>query len=186
MIGGENGSPAGTKKRVCETLLKNVKVPTKMKFEVGVVIITFQMACQLERFPFSQNFRFVIPENFQFKWKGLFPPRNRASFWVLHLTFHWLIADEVQQNKMDDNVAVPLICDFLVNCDEEIERFLRNENDFDFVAIAGVSCCFVRRNLTRIQNYFESTAQNWRARNINRAPCWQAAKLKSKFSLILY
>ena len=33
-----------------------------------------------ERFPFSQNFRFVIPENFQFKWKGLFPPRNRASF----------------------------------------------------------------------------------------------------------
>ena len=91
-----------------------------------------------ERFPFSQNFRFVIPENFQFKWKGLFPPRNRASFWVLHLTFHWLIADEAQQNKMDDNVAVPLICDFLVNCDEEIERFLRNENDFDFVAIAGV------------------------------------------------
>ena len=46
---------------------------------------------------------------------------------------------------MDDNVAVPLICDFLVNCDEEIERFLRNENDFDFVAIAGVSCCFVHR-----------------------------------------
>ena len=92
----------------------------------------------LERFPFSQNFRFVIPENFQFKWKGLFRPRNRASFWVLHLTFHWLIADEAQQNKMDDNVAVPLICDFLVNCDEEIERFLRNENDFDFVAIAGV------------------------------------------------
>ena len=58
------------------------------------------------RFPFSQNFRFVIPENFQFKWKGLFPPRNRASFWVLHLTFHWLIADEAQQNKMDDNRAV--------------------------------------------------------------------------------
>ena len=62
---------------------------------------------------------------------------------------------------MDDNVAVPLICDFLVNCDEEIERFLRNENDFDFVAIAGVSCCFVRRNLTRIQNYFESTVSNY-------------------------
>ena len=115
----------------------------------------------LGRFPFSQNFRFVIPENFQFKWKGFFPPRNRASFWVLHLTFHWLIADEGQQNKMDDKVAVPLICDFLVNCDEEIERFLRNENDFDFVAIAGVSCCFVRRNLTRIQNYFESTVSNY-------------------------
>ena len=62
---------------------------------------------------------------------------------------------------MDDNVAVPLICDFLVSCDEEIERFLRNENDFDFVAIAGVSCCFVRRNLTRIQNYFESTVSNY-------------------------
>ena len=66
------------------------------------------------------------------------------------MTFHWLIADEAQQ-----------ICDFLVNCDEEIERFLRNENDFDFVAIAGVSCCFVRRNLTRIQNYFESTVSNY-------------------------
>ena len=113
------------------------------------------------RFPFSQNFRFVIPENFKFKWKGLFLPRNRASFWVLHLTFHWLIADEAQQNKMDDNVAVPLICDFLINCDEEIERFLRNENDFDFAAIAGVSCCFVRRNLTQIQNYFESTVSNY-------------------------
>ena len=48
MIGGENGSPTGTKKRVCETLLKNVKVPTEMKFEVGAVIITFQMACQLD------------------------------------------------------------------------------------------------------------------------------------------
>ena len=44
---------------------------------------------------------------------------------------------------------------------KEIERFLRNENDFDFVAIAGVSCCFVRRNLTRIQNYFESTVSNY-------------------------
>ena len=27
---------------------KNVEVPTEMKFEVGVVIITFQMACQLD------------------------------------------------------------------------------------------------------------------------------------------
>ena len=27
---------------------KNVKVPTEMKFEVGVVMITFQMACQLD------------------------------------------------------------------------------------------------------------------------------------------
>ena len=54
---------------------------------------------------------------------------------------------------MDENVVVPLICDFLLNCDEAIKTFLRNENDFDFV---GVSCCFVRRNVTRIQNYFES------------------------------
>lgn len=30
---------------------------------------------------------------------------------------------------------------------------LRNENDFDFAAIAGVSCCIVRRNLTRIQRW---------------------------------
>ena len=29
-------------------LKKNVEVPTEMKFEVGVVIITFQMACQLD------------------------------------------------------------------------------------------------------------------------------------------
>ena len=43
---------------------------------------------------------------------------------------------EAQQNKMDNNVAVPLICNFLVNCDNEIERLFRNENDFDFVAIA--------------------------------------------------
>ena len=57
--------------------------------------------------------------------------------------------------------ALPLICDFLVNFDEEMERFLRNGNDFDFVAIAGVSCCFVRRNVTRIQNYFESTVSNY-------------------------
>ena len=49
---------------------------------------------------------------------------------------------------MDDNVALPLICDFLVNCDEEMEKFLRNGNDFDFVAIAGLSCCFDCRNLT--------------------------------------
>ena len=35
---------------------------------------------------------------------------------------------------MDDNVAVPLICDFLVNCDEEIERFLRNENEPEILA----------------------------------------------------
>ena len=58
---------------------------------------------------------------------------------------------------MDDSVAVPLICDFLVNCNEEIERFLRNENDFEFAAIAGMSRCFVCKNLTRTQNhYFES------------------------------
>ena len=62
---------------------------------------------------------------------------------------------------MDDNVAVPLICEFLVNCDEEIERFLWNENYFDFVHIAGVSCCLVRRNLTRLQSYFESTVSNY-------------------------
>lgn len=62
---------------------------------------------------------------------------------------------------MDDNVAVALICDCLVNCDEEVETFLRNENNFDFVAIAGVSCCFVRRNLTRIQNYYEATVSNY-------------------------
>ena len=43
MIGGKKGLPTGTKKRVCETLLKNVKVPTEMKFEVGVVIITFRL-----------------------------------------------------------------------------------------------------------------------------------------------
>ena len=48
MIGGKKGLPTGTKKLVCETLLKNVKVPTEMKFEVGVVIITFQMTCQLD------------------------------------------------------------------------------------------------------------------------------------------
>lgn len=48
MIGGKKGLPTGTKKRVCETLLKNVSVPTEMKLEVGVVIITFQMACQLD------------------------------------------------------------------------------------------------------------------------------------------
>lgn len=50
MIGGiKKGSSTGTKKRVCETLFKkNVEVPTEMKFEVGVVIITFQMACQLD------------------------------------------------------------------------------------------------------------------------------------------
>ena len=50
MIGGiKKGSSTGTKKRVCETLFKkNVEVPTEMKFEVGVVIITFQMACELD------------------------------------------------------------------------------------------------------------------------------------------
>ena len=31
---------------------------------------------------------------------------------------------------MDDNVALPLTCDFLVNCVEEIEKFFRNGNDF--------------------------------------------------------
>ena len=45
----KKGSPTGTKKRVRETLLKkNVEVPTEMKFEVVVVIITFQMACQVD------------------------------------------------------------------------------------------------------------------------------------------
>ena len=38
---------------------------------------------------------------------------------------------------MDDNVALPMICDFLVNCCEEMEKFLRNGKDFDFVTIAG-------------------------------------------------
>ena len=46
------------------------------------------------------------------------------------------------KTEMEDNVAISVICDFLVNCDEEIETFLRDENNFDFVAIAGVSCCF--------------------------------------------
>ena len=36
-----------------------------------------------------------------------------------------------------------------------------NENDLAFVAMVGVSCCFVRRHLTRIQNYFESTVKNF-------------------------
>ena len=36
-----------------------------------------------------------------------------------------------------------------------------NENNFDFVAIEGVFCCFVRRHLTRIQNYYESTVKNY-------------------------
>ena len=53
-----------------------------------------------------------------------------------------------------DDVAVSLICDVVDNFDGEIETFFGNENNFDFVAIAEVSCCFVRRNLTRIQNYF--------------------------------
>ena len=83
---------------------------------------------------------------------------------------------------MDDNVAVPLICDFLVNCDEEIERFLRNENDFDFVAIAGVSCCFVRRNLTRIQNYFESTVSNYFGKGSDKH--WQNTLRKSFWKAI--
>ena len=52
MIGGiKKGSSTGTKKRVRyakRCLKKNVEVPTEMKFEVGVVIITFQMACQLD------------------------------------------------------------------------------------------------------------------------------------------
>ena len=51
------------------------------------------------RFPFSQNLRFYIPENFRFEWKGLFPPRNRASFWVVNLTSHWLIAERRNKTK---------------------------------------------------------------------------------------
>ena len=58
-----------------------------------------------------------------------------------------------------DDVAVSLICDVVDNFDGEIETFFGNEDNFDFVAIAGVSCCFVRRNLTRIQNYSRELCQ---------------------------
>ena len=60
-----------------------------------------------------------------------------------------------------DDVAVSLICGVVDNFDGEIETFFGNENNFDFVAIEGVSCCFVRRNLTRIQNYFERTVASY-------------------------
>ena len=60
-----------------------------------------------------------------------------------------------------DDVAVSLICDVVDNFDGEIETFFGNENNFDLVAIAEVSCCFVRRNSTRIQNYFERTVPSY-------------------------
>ena len=36
-------------------------------------------------------------------------------------------------------------------------NFVQKLNNFDFVAIAAVCCFFVRRDINRVQNYFEST-----------------------------
>ena len=49
-----------------------------------------------------------------------------------------------------DVVTLLVLCD---NFNKEIETLTKSENNFDVVAIAAVCCCFVRRNLNRVQNY---------------------------------
>ena len=94
---------------------------------------------------------------------GLFPPRNRASFWVVKLNISLVNRWQSGTKQNGRHCCTSSDLRLLISCGEEMERFLTNGNDFDLVAIAGVSCCFVRGSLTRIQNYFEATVSNYLA-----------------------
>ena len=58
-----------------------------------------------------------------------------------------------KSNKMDV-VALP---GTLLQFQRRKWNFFQKLNNFDFVAIAEVCCCFVRRDINRVQNYLEST-----------------------------